>query len=265
MRYRDWILGVVVALGIPGAMNAQALRGKVIVEGEGPAKDVDVRLITDSAGWLLGTAAITRTDSFGDFLVVAASRGMFALEVKRVGIVPLRTSSFQLNPGDTAELMVRTVRLATSIEGVKVVGENGHVVDFTRGFEERQKRLKGTFLDRTEIERRSGARTFDILHAIPGLRVIADDTRPGMNEQRLVSDRGGRSFSGGLCMIATFVDGVEYDQLELSRSMRPSDFEAIEFYSAAETPVQYKRMNAICGTLLVWTRATTNGRKKKDG
>ncbi len=254
-----------LAIALPGMAHAQALRGKVIVQGDGPASEVEIRLLADSAGWLVGTHAFVRTDSFGDFLVMAPAMGRYSLEAKKLGIAPVRTSVFALMTTDTAELLVRTVRIAPVIAGVTVTGATEAPVDFTRGFAERKAKLSGTFLDRAEIEKRAASRTFDMLYAIPGLRVIATDERPGFSEQRLVADRGARSLRGGsACLIATFVDGIEYEQTELSRTLGPNDFEAIEFYSAAETPVQFRKFNATCGTLLFWTRVTSVTRKKKS-
>ncbi len=252
------------ALAIGGARTAeaQALRGKVIVDGVGPIPKVEVRLFADSAGWLIAVRAQALTDSLGDFLLVAPEPGSYVLDVRRFGIRPARSQAFRLAKGDTAELMVRTESNVAQLSGLEI-RESGSV-DFTRGFAERRLRTHGQFLDRADIEKRGAVSAFDVLTGIQGVRIV-DATAGGSGEQRLVADRGGRSFqSGGVqCFIATFVDGIEYDQMELGKTLRAADFEAVEFYTPAETPNEFRKMNSACGTVLFWTRVTSVSKKKR--
>ncbi|MBI3790656.1 MAG: carboxypeptidase regulatory-like domain-containing protein [Gemmatimonadetes bacterium] len=262
---RRTLAALMVAVAVLDARlaGAQALRGKVIAAGEGPARGVEVRLFADSSGWLIGVKASTMTDSIGDFLVVAPSPGNYVLDVRRIGLKPARSSPFSLKAGDTAEMVVRTERHIATLGGVEVRADSGNSVDFTRGFSTRRARLKGHFLDRAEIEKRGAVTAFDVLAGIQGIRIV-DATAGGSNEMRIVADRGGRSFQqGGVqCFIATFVDGIEYDQMELARTLRAADFEAVELYTQAETPSEFRKMNSSCGTVLFWTRSSSVAKKK---
>ena len=252
---------VLAAVAARGA-ETQALRGKVIVDGEGPAPRVEVRLYADSAGWLISVKASAYTDSLGDFLLVAPAPGRYALDARRFGIKPARSRSFTLTKGDTAELLVRTERQAATLAGLEIVGDSSMSVDFTHGFLARRAKLNGRFLDRADIERRGATTAFDVLNGVQGLRIV-DATAGSSGEQRLVAERGGRSFASGMqCFVATYVDGIEYDQMELARTLRAADFEAVEFYTPADTPSEFRKMNSSCGTVLFWTRVTSVSKKR---
>lgn len=262
---RWWVavlLAVAAMIAAPAA-GAQALRGKVIAEGEGPARQVEVRLFADSSGWLIGIKAQAFTDSTGDFLLVAPAAGRYVLDIRRIGIKPARSVAFSLKAGDTSEILIRTERQVATLGGVQVTVDSGPSVDFTRGFSTRRSRLKGRFIDRAEIEKSGAITAFDVLQGVQGVRIV-DATAGGSNEMRLVADRGGRSlqFGGVQCFLATFVDGIEYDQMELARTLRAADFEAVEFYSPADTPAEFRKMNAACGTVLFWTRVSSVTRKR---
>ena len=262
-RAGRWLGLVMVALSGAGPVQAQALRGKVLVEGVGPMPKVEVRLIADSAGWQLTVKAVALTDEAGDFLLVAPEPGMYTLDVRRFGIRPARSQAFRLSKGDTAELLVRTERQIASLRGVEVLADSGPGTDFSRGFSARRARLNGHFLDRADIEKRGAVNAFDVLQGVQGVRIV-DATAGSAGDMRLVADRGGRSFqSGGLqCFVATYVDGIEYDQIELARTLRASDFEAVEFYTPADTPSEFRKMNSACGTVLFWTRSSSVSKKK---
>ena len=255
------VVGIALLVARPAA--GQALRGKVLVEGVGPMPNIEVRLIADSAGWHLAVKATALTDAAGDFLLVAPAPGTYVLDVRRFGIRPARSSAFRLSKGDTAELLVRTERNVAQLSGVDIKADSGASMDFTRGFAGRRARLKGHFFDRSEIERRGAVSAFDVLQGVQGIRIV-DATAGSAGDMRLVADRGGRSFaSGGIqCFVATYVDGIEYDQIELARTLRASDFEAVEFYTPADTPSEFRKMNSACGTVLFWTRSSSASKKK---
>ncbi len=255
------VMGIALLVARPA--TGQALRGKVLVEGVGPVPNVEVRLISDSAGWHLGVKATSVTDAAGDFLLVAPTAGTYVLDVRRFGIKPARSTAFRLSKGDTAELLVRTERNVAQLSGVDIKADSGASMDFTRGFAGRRAKLKGHFLDRADIEKRGAISAFDVVAGLQGLRIV-DGVAGSNGDQHVVADRGGRSIQGGglQCFVATFVDGIEYDQVELGRTLRAADFEAVEFYTPAETPNEFRKTNSSCGTLLFWTRVSSVTKKK---
>ena len=240
--------------------GAQVLRGRVSnADSQRPLSAVSVSLYSDSLK-LLGDA---RSDSMGDFTLRVPRPGSYYIMPRRIGFFGSMVGPLAMATRDTFELVVHITPVAMSIGGVTVTASRLPTVDFTRGFEGRRARGIGSFVTREEIERIGAGRTLDLLRGVAGVSVIDDDGNPGMNELMVVSNRGTRSMAGA-CRLAMFVDGLQVDDTEINRSYRPSDFEAIEVYAAAQVPIQFSQRSSECGAILFWSKYEARREKKKD-
>ena len=241
------------AIGLATAAGAQAVRGRVITvdEGKGIA-DVEVRLFADSTR----AVATTRTDSLGNYLVDAPA-GRYQIGIRRLGLRGDLSEKFKLGGRDTMEIIIRSEPVSLHLTGIIIKARADPIVDFSRGFEQRRSRnAGGSFLNRTEIEKKGAPQLMDVLRGIAGIEVITkDDEQPvGL---AVVASRGGRRVSaGGIgCEIAIFVDGFDEDPSAVNRRYRSADIEAIEVYSAAQVPAEFRRLGQQqCGAILMWTR-----------
>ena len=240
-------------IGLTASARAQAVRGRVITVGEGKGiADVEVRLFADSTR----AVAATRTDSLGEYLM-GAPAGRYQIGIRRLGLRGDLSETFRLGGRDTMEIIVRSEPVSLRLTGIIIRAKANPVVDFSRGFEQRRLRnAGGVFLDRAAIEKTGAPQLMDVLRGVAGIEVITkDDEYP--TGLAVVASRGGRSIaSGGTgCEVAIYVDGFDEDPGSVNRRFRAADMDAIEVYSAAQVPTEFKRPGQQqCGVILMWTR-----------
>jgi hypothetical protein len=232
---------VLVLLGLTAAQgdaqeSSAALRVTVATATGEPLRGARVQVegigmvgITDEAGALRvsGLPVGTRTVEVG-YLGYSTQRLEVALESGRTAAL-----SFRLDPEPIALAEVR-VRVRPSVLE-------------TRGFYARRARGNGTFITRAEIEEMQPRFLSDMLRQVPGARLIP--SRYGAR----VSFRGVTRTGG--CPVQYFVDGTQAFAFRID-DLPPSDVEGLEVYrGGASIPPAYNRGTAMCGVILIWTRA----------
>ncbi|HEU4629562.1 MAG TPA: TonB-dependent receptor [Gemmatimonadaceae bacterium] len=246
------------ALASPAAAQA-VLAGQVTVAGSGaPLAGAEVRLpALDRA---------THTDSGGRFALGELPPGAHEVVVRLAGYEPSRRA-VTLAAGDTTRAEFALARPPQPLAGVQVTG-TGPTPPRMVEFERRRRAGFGAFLTREQLEKRESAKLSDVLRGTPGIRFIYLSKGKGI---ALANNRyGGKqpgSHGPNQCYMQVFLNGVRiYDpsQSQLPgitvdppniNEFEPGVIEGIEIYAGpGQTPPEFGGTNAMCGTVVIWTR-----------
>jgi hypothetical protein len=235
-------VSLVGTLVSPGPAAAQSVITGVVFDGRTSTPVAGARLsVRSSEG-----ASVTRND--GTFRLLVATAGRFILETRH-DAYPTRTDTLVIADGETAIVEIRLVAAAIELPPITVQTRSRRLDD--AGFYSRRERGIGVFVTRAEIAERKGRHMSDVLSRLAGLR------------RRIVSDGNSRidSRSGMLigrrCEIQYFIDGVRSELDATAIDAIPVEVvEGIEVYrGASEVPMQFDSGRAMCGVVVVWTRA----------
>lgn len=216
---------------------------------------------------LEGSIRQTVTDGSGRYILSAVPVGDWVALFRFVGYLPVR-HRVRLRDSDTLVVEVLLVRQGIQqLEPVEVAGR----VPVPRGvgreaFEERRRMGFGKFVDSTVLRRSEHRQVPDMLHGIPGIRVVRyrecmTSRDCGPVEVRVASTRA-VSHRSNYCWMTVMVDGVALYRSgeirpppDLSREFRVADLESIEIYrSTAEVPGEFGGSAGACGVIVFWTR-----------
>lgn len=197
---------------------------------------------------LRGTLHTTVTDKDGRFAFADVRPGAYLLQVEHVAYLT-RTDSIAITEGEDLILEVQIAETAIELEPLEVVARARKLV--VVGFFERQSRGLGTYFTREEIEERGVQRMSDLLSRVPGLR------RTVMSDGRSRIDVRGVKTITSRCDTQYFIDGIRAEIGVIGiDAIPPKDVEGIEIYrGASELPIQFDVGRAMCGAVLIWTRA----------
>ena len=259
-RPRARMLAVPLALVLAApVVGAQAvLVGRVVSEpGDRPVADAEIAVPAVNRR--------TRSDSAGDFELRDIPAGRYEVVVRAPGFRPLRVPG-QFAPGQRIEADLVLERAPQALPEVTVTRPAAAaVMPRLAGFERRRADGEGVFITRAQLERREHSKLSDVLRSASGVRFIYRD-RGGI---ALANNRYAGTLPGQKappqCYLQIFLDGVRvFEPSQLgSPGMDPPDvnqytiagIEGIEVYRGpAETPPEFGGTNAMCGTLVIWTR-----------
>jgi hypothetical protein len=195
-----------------------------------------------------GLDATARTDESGAFTLTGLRPGNIVLTVRRLGF-RARSDQFRTAPGDTLQILLDLVPIPAELAEVKVTERR--VVRRLRALDEfdaRRGQGFGSFVTRAEIERRRPMRTSDVLRSVSGVTVLAGRTGA---ELRMTRSRE--------CAPDIYIDGREMKGYRID-DLPPSDIGGIEvFHGPSETPPRFRRAEAGCGVVSIWTREPGEG------
>lgn len=148
-------------------------------------------------------------------------------------------------------------------------------------FEERRAKKRGRYITPAELRESHDRKLLEMLERLPGLSSQASSSggamliaRSGPNsfvekDQKSYDyvvkgkapaaqdSRTFRSNEGGVkpgyCAVAVFIDGMYIPDPDLG-SLRSTGFDAVEWYTAANVPPEFKRPGVDCGAVLLWSR-----------
>jgi hypothetical protein len=193
-------------------------------------------------------AYLARTDGMGRATVRGIPEGKWPVEVRRLGYRPMRVV-LAFTGRDTLEAVLMLEKSVASLDTVQVVAEA--LPAYLKEFDRRKQQGIGRFRVRSQLMLEHANRPLaDVIPWLfPGLRV----ERMGTSAQ-VVSARGGRVSSrrGAVsCAVVAWLDGMELAEGDIGW-LTVNDLAAVEFFSGASGPVQYRR-GSECGVLILWT------------
>ena len=251
-RFRA-LLMLTVATGVGSPIRGQVIRGTVVDEGSGAAVEgATVALV----GPVEGVRAVT--DSAGRFVVLGGGLGEYALRVERIGYRGITTPGLLLDRSDTLDVSVRIDIEAIPLAPLTITARGGPAKVDARlkrwGYYDRRAEYvtlsTGTahFLDAEDIRKRSPSRVTDVLRTLHGVR----PARSGWNTA-IRTTRG--------CGMAVYIDGTKMRSGAIDEWVPVSSVAAIEVYPQPPYPLQYAPSPHECGTVVIWTGLTTDGRE----
>ena len=207
-----------------------------------------------------------RTDSLGRFLFKGIPKGVFRVNIRRVGYNAIAINA-RFSGSDTLAADFALTPVAVSLDTVNVQGtakQHGKFLEF----EDRMTHGGGAFLTRVDLEKERERQLGEIVARLPGVRLNRYGAESAVASSRWNGGpgRGGdamdrRKGAPRGCYAQVYVDNVRVFGSEVGEalfninSLPPSTIQGIEYYpTRAETPIQYASYRAECGTLLIWTR-----------
>ncbi|HSJ08622.1 MAG TPA: carboxypeptidase-like regulatory domain-containing protein [Longimicrobiales bacterium] len=253
--YRIILLLAVLAAPLPA--DAQTLRGRVI------ADDTRQALAETTVHLLRGDAAIaeTATDAQGFYTFALPDTGAFRVRITRAGYAEVIQTVRASRPGADVTVPAAVMKQeAIRMETLEVTGEQAELA-MHAGFPVARpmNRLAGERLAKLE---KMGISTQSALRELgAGLRVRTYTPRGRPPETCVETTRRTMTFSGGTgtgaCEnVALIMDGIYIGEAShnVTRSLRVSDFESIEFLSPLEAGQRWGFEASARGALVIWTR-----------
>jgi hypothetical protein len=262
-----------VARGAAGS-GGRSLSGTVTDASNGsPVGSADVEIL-DEAGTVIET---TLTDAEGRFAVSLDVEEVGASAVRvRVGSLGFGTALSDPIPESRSgyRLRIELPPDALELEGVTVSVEAQNLALDRVGFYQREERVPGRFLERTELSLDDYSRMSEALLRVPGLQQVDMASLTGNTTRRYLEFRGARASGGrNVCLPAVYVDGaiVRFPRIlgdsplgqtdagggypSLDELISAFNVEAIELYdSPSEGPPEFTQASPPCGSIVVWTR-----------
>jgi len=194
---------------------------------------------------------VSITDSKGAYSLTPNEPGIYSLRVDAVGFNTLNGIQFRARPGQSIEFDLRIWKLTEMAPVIVEAERDPFAPGPLEGFYERQKRGRGHFITRKEIENQGSLRFTELLRLTPGVRII-----PLGNAYTVRFKNVARI--GGDCIPAMWVDNVNWGPIDLDGgpdpALYPSDLEGIELYGPTQVPLEFATPNSVCGVVAVWTR-----------
>jgi hypothetical protein len=241
------------------AMLLLALAGGVLpAAAQGRGGSVLVVRVLDEQKRPLAGAFVTvggvehrgTTDASGQAWVTGIGAGNRLVEVRRPGYGFQRVAA-DFAGADTVRREVAMAPAPVELEGLTVTSWGRSMRLRRSGFYDRQRRGLGSFLGREQLDRIRPVHTIEAFRYMHGFIVL-----PSGPHQMVMGTRGGG------CLPNVYIDGMEMfvrdvrDQEQALAMVSPDDIEGIEAYQGpASIPVEYNPLGAVCGVILIWTRA----------
>ena len=247
-----FVAAFAVSSFVCSALSGQSISGTVREAGTGvPIGHAEITLL----GRGRPTGVGIYSDTAGWFLLSAPRAGSYAIQVRRVGYVPLVTPAVLLEAAQEVEFDVPLTRAAgVVLDTVDVVVPRNN--PGLGGFEERRRGGVGTFFTRQDIEERGEPRLTDLLRGLPGVVVAAT----GRGRTTASTSRSTGTYR---CLPVLFVDGVvvtrSSDSPEVVRgvleTLTGNVLDAVEVYKGrSELPARFGGPDVRCGAIVAWTR-----------
>lgn len=282
------------ALIVPATVSAQAARpdsaiiGVVVAHAvsKAPLEGVELRIAGQDSAYL--------SDYVGEVTFRRPRVSALQLRVSKAGFAPVDTTfqignvdwmqiMIALAPAAPAAVTARTPgappTTAQPLPGANVSATRpaAHLA----AFEERRAKARGRYITPDQLRASHDRKLLEMLERLPGLSAVAGSTGAaklmtrtgptsfveGSNRDYDVVVRGKAAptqtrtnhaseegFSKpGYCEVAVFIDGVYVVDPDIG-SLRSTQFDAVEWYTAANVPPEYRRPGTQCGVVLLWSR-----------
>lgn len=253
-----------LALGLVGFLPTslvaqQPLRGVVRDSATGlPVAQVEVAVDNARPSVVTGTDGRFRLD---------LEAGSYLLHFRRIGYAP-QSRRIQLLAGTPLAMEVLLVAQAQVLDSVVTAARPDRF--WPPGMDDRMREGFGRFVtDSTLRQFDHSTLSSALLAAVPTVRFERIQGR-----MVAVSRRSGAMAGGGICPLAIWVDGVQIWAPSVTSGWQPpmrtsnasqnlppnldqyqvAMMGAVEVYTAANVPSQYRSSGSACGVLLLWTK-----------
>lgn len=257
-RTKSIVASVVSALLYSSAAaGAQTHTGVVI----GSVRDSTGQRLNQTVIHLVGLGgrvSPTTSDDSGSYRLSGLEVGRVQLFARRIGYAP-ETLSVVVVAGQVQHVDFVLAVVPVELQAALVRA------DPTRGkmgpFNTRRARGIGSFVTRSEIEKRQANSVSELLRYIPGVGVVQ---RMAGEPQPVRMQRSGSSSAQTNCTVSMYVDGQPYPNGNVD-DFPPLSIEGIEVYkSASEIPADFRTRDAMCGLIAIWTRDPDAAKRKPN-
>jgi hypothetical protein len=201
------------------------------------------------------TALTTKT---GTVTLSFLPEGGTLIRIRKVGYEPT-TMMAAISPEDTVPLTVLLNPSAPTLPTVVTTEKSSHnyLSPQLRAFDER--RLSGQgghFIVEEELRKNDHQPLTNVVRRMPGLQIkcITKGPKSGACFATSFRSKTAHAILGGECMVDVYLNGAVYSDPDLQQLMT-KEFAGVEFYGGgASVPIQYNKLGATCGVLLLWTR-----------
>ncbi len=255
---------VVLALSPAEAIAQSRIHGTVLDSAQGT-------LLALVEVHVEGLNIVTLSNAAGQY-VLSIPVGAHTLRFRKAGYHPVARPLRVVGP-DPLQFDVTMQRLAQQLDSVNVVARARPRM-WPPGFDERKKEGFGSFITDSMLRKLEHTTLSSAIESRDGRVRI----RSELGRKMAAARRGGRAtlgrgLSGGrelVCYMAIWMDGTLIWQpdegsggpLRPDTRNKPPDLdtwsvtgmEAIEIYTVAQVPSQYRSIGAGCGVILLWTR-----------
>ena len=209
-----------------------------------------------------------KTDFMGAVQLRHPRQADIRLTIRHVAYAPIDTT-FALGATDW-QLMLAAQPAAPRMPATTVTAAPTAPRPHLAGFEARRAMKKGRYLTPEDLAKAPERKISEMVTRLGGL--IIDNSAVG--NFRLLARSGPQSFVGtgtginpmtgergpedegvrpGHCVVSVFVDGTYMPSIDMG-SLRASGFDAVEYYTPANMPPEFKRPGVTCGVLLLWSK-----------
>ena len=190
-----------------------------------------------------GTGAATVSSAEGRFAISGLPSGTRNVVVRQVGFVPL-TVAVDFTTRRASQLSVALEKQVQMMNPVLVKARRDRALASV-GFSDRKKGTLGSFVTRSDFEKRQPRLLSDILRTMRGVRVDVEDGRPVLRNRR----------DGRGCVLLV-IDGMRWESFtpgDTDDAVSADDIAAIEVYSGSTVPPEFEGLNRGCLTVVIWT------------
>jgi hypothetical protein len=238
---------------VPTVVQAQTIYGVVVDDStRTPIAGAIVELLAPGAK----IGSTTQTDSAGAFLLRPHRSGSFTLRLRHLAYAPVDSDTLTLRSDESIRIELRMAPTTIPLEPLVVTARSHTMLD---GFYERMRRsVAGRFLQRSDIERRPGARSTDLLREMPGVEIVP--VRQGMSATsvNLITMGGGL----GRCTPTIYIDGMltkQFPESGVDDLLTPDMLEGVEVYTSVAGVPSPLTPHGSCGVVAFWTRRDGRG------
>jgi hypothetical protein len=190
---------------------------------------------------LVGSTAAATADASGRFAHRDLPPGTHVLQARAIGYV----SGTWVLVLQENEIIERVFSLEAGVQELAGIDVTGHAERWVAGFEERRGGGRGYFLTERQIKATGARQLSDLLRNVPGVRAICRVSGCVISMTRAARQ----------CSPDYVLDGFPATNA-VGPEMTITGVMGIEIYrTLSETPMQFQRADATCGTIVIWTRA----------
>ena len=177
------------------------------------------------------------------FVLGGLEQGRHRIDIRNIGYRPL-TAFIDFGPGQTVERTFELEFTGEHLANLEVEAKASKTLPRFLEFERRKAHGAGHFITREEISDRGYMSMGDALRTVKGVKVYCDAIDC---IARMASAAPG-------CLPTYYVDGQVAHSFATTTPI--NDVQAIEIYrGAGEVPAEYTGSGAMCGVVVIWTKA----------